>query len=129
MKLTHALLMAVIAGGLMVQSALAGSGEARRTSRYSEATTPLIVKRSPNIGYLQHFNLYIDGVRVATLGYGRSYEGTITPGLHFVTIKQMPHLNDAWPFTQQWIRVRPGETNVFTASWSHGGTRIYLQES
>ena len=129
MKLSHSLLTAVVAGGLMAQSALAGSGEARQASGHSGASTPLIVKRSPNIGYLQHFSLYIDGVRVATLGYGRRYEGTITPGLHFVTIKQMPHLNDAWPYTQQWIRVRPGQTNVFTASWSHGGTRIYLEES
>jgi len=129
MKLKHALVTAVVAGGLMAQSAFAGTGEGRHASAYSGASTPLIVKRSPNIGYLQHFNLYIDGVRVATLGYGRMYEGTISPGLHFVTIKQMPHLNDAWPYTQQWIRVRPGQTNVFTASWSHGGTRIYLQES
>jgi|SRR4029079_6992620 len=129
MKLTHAVLTAAIAGGLMAQSAWAGSGAARGASVHSWAITPLIVKRSPNIGYLQHFNLYIDGVRVATLGYGRRYEGTITPGLHFVTIKQMPHLNDAWPFTQQWIRVRPGQTNVFTASWTDGGTRIRLEES
>ncbi len=129
MKLTNALLAAGIAAGLMVQSALAGTGEPRHAPRYSEASTSLIVKRSPNIGYLQHFNLYIDGVRVATLGYGRNYQGTITPGLHFVTIKQMPHLNDAWPYTQQWIRVRPGQTNVFTASWRHGGTRIFLEES
>ena len=129
MKLTHALLTTVVAGGLMAQSAWAGSGEARQASGYLGATTPLIVKRSPNIGFLQHFNLYIDGVRVATLGYGRMYQGTITPGLHFVTIKQMPHLNDAWPYSQQWIRVRPGQTNVFTASWSHGGTRILLGQS
>ena len=89
---------------------------------------PLIVKRSPNIGTDQHFNLFIDGVRVASLGYGRKYEGVIAPGLHFVTVKQVPHLNDAYPYSQQWIRVQPGQANVFTATWIDSGTIIQLQE-
>lgn len=117
--------MAAIAAGFAAGPALAGSGEAATV----RTGAPIIVKRSPNIGFNQQFNLYIDGVRVASLGYGRQYEGVAPAGLHLVTIKQMPHLNDAWPYSQQWIRVAPGRTNVFTATWRDGGTRIRLEGS
>lgn len=129
MKLSLGLLGAAIAVGFTGASALAGAGATASGGFYSRASAPLVVKRSPNIGYQQHFNLYIDGVRVASLGYGRTYEGVVATGLHLVTVKQMPHLNDAWPYSQQWIRVLPGRTNVFTATWRDGGTRIRLEGS
>jgi hypothetical protein len=122
-------MITAIAGGLAAGPAQAGSGEVQRAWSHPKIGEPVIVKRSPNIGYQQHFNLYIDGVRVATLGYGRQYEGFVPAGVHLVKIKQMPHLNDAWPYSEQWIRIVPGRTNVFTAAWRDGGTRIRLVES
>ena len=129
MKLSHALMITAIAGGLAAGPAQAGSGEVQRAWSHSRAGGHVIVKRSPNIGFQQHFNLYIDGVRVATLGYGRQYDGFVPAGRHLITIKQMPDLNDAWPYSQQWIQIVPGRTNVFTAAWRDGGTRIWLIES
>jgi hypothetical protein len=128
MKLSHALLITAIVGGFAAGTARAGSGEAR-TSFHSGANSNLVIKRAANFGNLSNINLYIDGNRVAILGYGRSYEGVLPPGVHFVTMKQTPHLNDAYPFSQQWIRLAPGRTSVFTAIWRDGGTRIALEES
>ena len=129
MKLSHALLITAIACGLAAGSSQAGAGGAPRASSYSGADTRLVIKRAANFGNQSNITLYIDGYRVAVLGYGRSYEGVLSPGLHFVTMKQTPHLNDAYPFSQQWIRVAPGRTSVFTAFWRGGGTRIALVES
>jgi hypothetical protein len=126
MKLSHALLITAIVCGLVTGPARAGSGE---RSFHSGANTHLIIKRAANFGNDAHFNIYIDGTRVANLGYGRSYHGVVSAGEHLVRIKQMPHLNDAYPFSQQWIRVVPGRTNVFTAIWRDGGTRIALEGS
>ncbi len=125
MKLSLAVLAAAIAAGCMISPVQAGSGAASA----ARTSAPLIVKRSPSIGYFQHFNLYIDGVRVASLSYGGIYKGIVSTGLHLVTIKQMPDLNDAWPYSQQWIRIVPGRTNTFTATWRDGGTRIRLEGS
>jgi hypothetical protein len=119
-------MITAIAGTLAAGSTLAGSGGVQRAWSHPRANGHVIVKRSPNIGYEQHFNLYIDGVRVATLGYGRQYEGFVPPGRHLITIKQMPDLNDAWSYSQQWIQIAPDRTNVFTAAWREGGTRIRL---
>ena len=122
-------MIAAIAGGLAAGPAQAGSGEVQPALSHRGSSEPVIVKRSPNMGFQQHFNLYIDGVWVVTLGYGRQYEGFLPAGRHLITIKHMPHLNDAWPYSQQWIRIVPGRTNVFTAAWTEGGTRIRLLES
>ena len=50
----------------------------------------------------------------------------VPPGDHLIRIKQMPHWNDAYPYSEQWIRVAQDRPNVFTATWTDGGTRISL---
>jgi hypothetical protein len=129
MKLSHALLIMAIVCGFAAGPAQAGSGGAARSSFHPGGSAHLVIKRAPNFGNQSNINLYIDGNRVGTLGYGRRFEGTLPAGRHFVTMKQTPHLNDAYPFSQAWIRLAPGRTSVFTAIWRDGGTRIALEES
>ena len=124
MKLSHTLLTAAIACGLTAGSASAGSSGIGRSSFRPE--TRLIVKRAPNFGNNTALNLYIDGRHVASFTYGRHYEGMLPAGDHLVTMMQTPHLNDAYLYSEQWIRVVPGRTNVFTAFWVDGGDRIEL---
>ena len=102
----------------------AGSGGIGRSSFQPE--TRMIVRRAPNFGNDTALNLYIDGRHVASFTYGRHYEGMLPPGDHLVTMMQTPHVNDAYPYSEQWIRVVPGRTNVFTAFWVDGGARIEL---
>ncbi len=124
MKLSHTLLTAAIACGLTAGSASAGSSGIERSSFRPE--TRLIVKRAPNFGNDTALNLYIDGRHVASFTYGRHYEGMLPAGDYLVTMRQTPHLSDAYPYSEQWIRVVPGRTNVFTAFWVDGGARIEL---
>ncbi len=127
MKFAHALLVTAITCGLAVASAHAGSGETRRPA--ANANSHLVVKRAANFGNQSNISLYIDGNLVATLGYGRSFKGVFPAGLHLVTMRQTPHLNDAYPYSQQWIRLGPGKSATYTAVWRGGGTRIALEES
>lgn len=124
MKISRVLLIAAIASGLAVDSARGGSGGPAQSS---ESNTQLVIIRSPNIGYGTHFNIFVDSVRVANLGYGMKYEGAVTPGRHLITIKHMPHLDGAYPYSQQWITIVAGRPNVFTAAWRFGGSRIWLE--
>lgn len=127
MKLTYALLVTAISCGLAAASARAGSGQVYRGN--SVADSGLVIKRAPNFGTQSNISLYINGHRVGTLGYGRTYRGTLPAGLHLITMKQTPHLNDAYPYSQQWIRLLPGETSTFTATWRSSGTQIVLEGS
>src|SRR5204863_1455111 len=121
MKLSNALLMAAITCGLAAGTAQAGSGESSRDSFRSHGSAHLLVKRAPDFGTEEHFNLYIDGRYVATIGYNQSYEGFFPAGEHVATIKQMPHLDNAYPFTHTRIRLVAGRTNAFIATWRNGG--------
>ncbi|MEO7166887.1 MAG: hypothetical protein ABI787_08110 [Spartobacteria bacterium] len=129
MKLSHALLIAGLVCGLFAipVQAGAGSAEIRRQSLYAGADSQIVIKRAPNFGNQSNISLFIDGTRVSTLGYGRSYTGTLSAGRHLVTMMQTPHLNDAYPYSQHWIRLVPGQTSVYTAIWRNGGTRIALE--
>ncbi len=127
MKLPHVLLIAAITCGLAAAPARAGSGQIHRQN--SMADSKLVIKRAANFGNQSNISLYINGHRVGTLGYGRTYRGSLPAGLHLITMKQTPHLNDAYPYSQQWIRLHPGETSTFTAIWRGGGTRIALEGS
>jgi hypothetical protein len=129
MKIFRTTMIALMACGLMAGPALAGSGGARTAAYYSRPSASFVVRRSPNIGFNEHLRLYVDGRFYAVLGYGRSYEGVLPPGEHVVALSQVPHLNDAYPVSYQRVRVRPGESNVFTAKWVDGGSRIALERS
>jgi len=124
MRLSHSLLITAVVCGLMAGPALGGDDRIERSSFRPE--TRLIVKRAPNFGNNTALNLYIDGRHVASFTYGRHYEGTLPAGDYLVTMKQTPHLSDAYPYSQQWIRVVPGRTNIFTAFWVDGGNRMML---
>jgi hypothetical protein len=129
MKLSHTLLVTAIVCGLAAGSVRAGSDTAPRSSVRPEANARLIIRRAPNFGNPTQLNLYLDGRHLASFGYGRHYEGVLPAGDYMVTMQQTPHLNDAYPFSQQRIRVVPGRTNVFTAFWTDGGARIVLKGS
>ena len=108
-------------------SAQAGTGGATRGQFSSDANSQLVIKRAANFGNDSSINLFIDGQRTAIVQYGGSYKGTLPSGLHFIRMQQTPHLNDAYRFSQQWIRLAPGGTSVFTAFWQDGGIRIELE--
>jgi hypothetical protein len=126
MKASYGLLVAAVIGGLVIDSARAGTGAMARHSSYTPANAALIIKRAPNFGNQTNFNIYIDGQWVDNLQYGETYHGVVPAGRHLVRLKHGPHLNDAYPWSEQWIWVAPARTSVYTATWTNGGTFISL---
>ncbi len=128
MKVLSSLLITAISLGLAASSVRAGAGRDSRTSPYSAADTRLVFKRAPNFGNDSIISVYINGRLATTLTYGRSYEGVLPPGRHLITMRQTPHVNDAYSYSQQWIRLAPGQTSSYTAFWRDAGTRIVLDK-
>jgi hypothetical protein len=58
--------------------------------------------------------LRVDGVLVAVIGYGRTYDGFLPPGRHFLSL--LPTPSPRWPNPPEMILdVRSGQTYNFTA--------------
>jgi hypothetical protein len=79
----------------------------------------LIIRRSPDLGNYVHVNLYVDGVAAATIGYGRTYEGLLPPGLHVLSVLPTPH--PKWPTPwEMTLDARSGQTYSFIAEGNSG---------
>jgi hypothetical protein len=92
---------------LQAREARSNSASAR-----SEDDARLIVARGANFGTVENLNLFIDGVRVANLGYLRSYEAMLPPGRHVLSVT--PSLEYC---THTIVNAKPGRTYAFTAFW------------
>jgi hypothetical protein len=79
----------------------------------------LIVRRDPGLGNFVIAHLRVDGVLVAVIGYGRTYEGFLSPGRHVLSL--LPTPNPKWPTPSAMILdVQSGQTYVFTAIGDSG---------
>jgi hypothetical protein len=84
-----------------------------------EGAARLIVYRDPGLGNFLIAHLHVDGVPVATIGYGRTYEGFLSPGRHVLSL--LPTPNPKWPTPSSMILdVRSGQTYTFTAIGDSG---------
>lgn len=74
----------------------------------------LIVRRTPNLGNNVIVDLYVDGVAVQSITYGRTYVGRLTPGRHVLSVAASPR--PKWPTRSEvTLNVRKGETYNFVA--------------
>jgi hypothetical protein len=79
----------------------------------------LIVRRIPDLGNYVYVDLYVDGVAVAAIGYGRTYEGLLPPGRHVLSVVPTP--SPKWPtLWEMTLDVRSGQTYSFTAEGDSG---------
>ena len=83
----------------------------------------LIVRRIPNIGYNVIVDLYVDGVVVPPIGYGRTYEGFLPSGRHVLSVLPTPSPKWSTPW-QMTLDVRKGQTYTFTAMGDGSGHLI-----
>ena len=84
-----------------------------------EGAARLIVRRDPGLGNYLIVHLRVDGVLVATIGYGRTYEGFLPPGRHVLSL--LPTPNPKWPTPSAMILdVQSGQTYSFTAIGNSG---------
>ena len=84
-----------------------------------EGAARLIVQRDPALGNFLIAHLRVDGVPVATIPYGRTYEGFLSPGQHLLSL--LPTPNPAWRTPPAMVlNVRSGQTYTFTAIGDSG---------
>ena len=84
-----------------------------------EGAARLIVRRDPGLGTFLIAHLRVDGVPVATIGYGRTYEGFLPPGRHVLSLLPTPSPKLLSP-SAMILDVRSGETYTFTAIGNSG---------
>jgi hypothetical protein len=90
-----------------------------RSAQPVRGAARLIVRRLPDLGNFVHVNLYVDGVAVATIAYGGTYEGLLPPGRHVLSV--LPTPNPKWPTPwEMTLDVRSGQTYSFTADRDSG---------
>ena len=107
------LIMIAIACSFAASTPLqAGEARLNSASARSEGDARLIVARVANFGTFNFLNLFVDGVRVANLGFLRSYEAVLPPGPHVLSVT--PSLEYC---THTLVNAKPGGTYAFTAFW------------
>jgi hypothetical protein len=73
----------------------------------------LIVSRDPALGNFLIGHLQVDGVPVAAIAYGRTYEGFLSPGRHVLSL--LPTPNPKWRTPSAMVLdARSGQTYSFT---------------
>jgi len=76
----------------------------------------LIIRRAANLGTGLFLDIDIDGASVGSIGPGKTYRGTLSPGQHVVSVLLRPNRLNL-PRTQKTLTVESGRTYTFTAMW------------
>jgi hypothetical protein len=113
-------------GGYASSQAIGANPQPRRTTvagpgfvQPGNAAARLVVWRIADLGNFVWVDLYVDGVAVANIGYGGTYEGLLPPGRHVLSV--LPTPNPKWPTPWAMILdVRSGQTYAFTAMGDSG---------
>src|SRR5205814_9674884 len=82
-KLIMVAIACTFAASTPIQAAVARSNSA---SARSEDDARLVVSRAANFGTFEYLILFVDGVHVADLGLGQSYDAVLLLGLHVSSV-------------------------------------------
>src|ERR1700746_3868561 len=104
-KLIVAAVACSFAASTPVQARVARSNSALPRS---EDDARLIVTRAANFGTFQYLILFVDGVQVADLGLGQSYDAELLPGQHVLSVSTTPQIYRRTPPTQRRVNLEPG---------------------
>ena len=88
----------------------------------------LIIHRIANLGNNLIVALWIDGVSVASIAYGHTYEHLLPPGRHVLSVLPTPNPRWKTPW-QMTLNVRNGQAYNFTARSDGSGQLILNGES
>jgi len=96
----------------------AGVTRSNSASARSDDDARLVVTRAANFGTFEYLNLFVDGVHVADLGLGQSYDALLPPGHHVLSVNTTPQIYRRTPPTQRRVNTEPDTTYAFTAFWN-----------
>jgi hypothetical protein len=87
----------------------------------------LVIHRIADLGNDVIVDLRVNGVAIASIGYGHTYEGCLPPGRYVLSVLATP--DPRWPTPwQMGLDVRKGQTYSFTAMGDHSG-HLILKEA
>jgi hypothetical protein len=89
----------------------------------SGSVAHLTVQRGPKFGDRQVLAVMVDGTRVASVVTGQSYNGTLSPGKHVISVSASGPERYSAP--TKTIMAEAGQTYTLTAVWQ--GKRLVLQ--
>jgi hypothetical protein len=124
-KLIMVAIACTFAASTPIQARMARSNPA---SDRSEDDARLVVSRAANFGTFQYLILFVDGVHVADLGLGQSYDALLPPGQHVLSVSTTPQTYRRTPPTQRRVNAEPDKTYAFTAFWKNS-YRPYLEKN
>ena len=88
----------------------------------SQAPARLVIRRVANLGVNVIVQLRIDGKSAASLGYGHTYNGTLTPGRHVLAVMATRQLSPIpWEMA---LNAQSGQTYIFTAQGGPSGNLV-----
>jgi hypothetical protein len=85
----------------------------------------VLIYRVANFGETIGLVVSVDGKDVGTFSEGRNYSGYLPAGQHQITVRAEPTQGGVRP-GRKTLTVQAGQTYVYTAAWSGGGTRLVL---
>ena len=89
----------------------------------SGSTAHLTVQRGAKFGTRSILSVMVDGARVASVTEGQSYNGTLTPGQHVISVSASGPERFTAP--TKTIMAEAGQTYTLTAVWQ--GKQLVLQ--
>ena len=124
-KLIMVAIACSLAASTPIQARVARSNSA---SARSEDDARLVVSRAANFGTFEYLNLFVDGVHVADLGLGQSYDAVLPPGQHVLSVSTTPQGYRYIAPARRRVNAEPGETYAFTAFWKNSD-QAYLEKN
>jgi hypothetical protein len=97
----------------------------RTTASNQSAQEParLIIRRLPNLGVNVIVNVHVDGKPFGSVEYGQTFEGSLPPGRHVLSVEATPRPTYITQ-TNTPIDVQSGETYSFTAKDNGSGNLV-----
>jgi hypothetical protein len=89
----------------------------------SGSVAHLTVQRGPKFGDRLVLAVMVDGTRVASVVTNQSYNGTLSPGKHVISVSSSGPYRGTLP--TKTIMAEAGQTYTLTATWQ--GKRLVLQ--
>ena len=116
------LLVSLFFGAFAAGSAMGAERRTPHAVAPSQAPARLVIRRVANLGVNVIVQLSIDGKPAGSLGYGHTYQGTLTPGRHVLAVRATRSLSPVpWEMA---LNAQSGQTYVFTAQGGPSGNLV-----
>ena len=116
------LLVSLFFGAFVAGPAMGADPRSPHAAAPSQAPARLIIRRVANLGANVIVQLWIDGKQAGSLGYGHTYNGTLTPGRHVLAV-MATRARSPIPWEMA-LNAQSGQTYIFTAQGGPSGNLV-----